>query len=324
MKLTKVQKLKLYKNLVRARTWDLMIASRLTRGKLIAFFHQAEGGEAPGVGACSFLNQDDYLWPHYRGHGVPHMLSKGINAKTYLAEHVGMEGCSGGLSAFHPFFPDYKVFGWCGAVGFQFHVSVGFAMAAKRDNNNQIVMTCSGDGGTNRGIFHESLLMAANWKLPLVFVCENNGLAMFVPFKDTYPVDNVADIVKGYGIQTKIVDGQDVFAVAEAVNKAVAKARKGQGPQFIECKTVRYNEHDIGTPDLAGNVLRTEEEINKLKKRDPIALAQARLLEEKIIDEKSIAQIEKDAQQEIDEAEAYVETCSKPNLTILKTALYAE
>jgi len=324
MNISKDKKLKLYTNLVRARAYDKLFASLLRRGKLMGFYHQVEGGEAPGVGACSFLRDDDFLWPHYRGHSVPHMISKGIDPKTYVAEHCGKAtGMANGLGVIHMYVPDKGLYGMCGAVGFQFNLTVGFGLAAKQNGKGQIVMSTFGDGATNRGVFHESLLMATQWNLPIVYVCENNGLAMFVTFDEIHKGRDVVDLVKGYGIPTQIVDGQDVFAVAKAVIEAVERTRKGEGPTFIECKTVRYHEHDIGTPDLVGTRLRTKEEIDELRKRDPIILARNRLVEEGILDDELTRKIDQQTEAEMKEVERFADESPLPDPSILESALYA-
>jgi len=325
MTFSKEELLLLYTNLVRARAYDKLFASMLSRGKLMAFFHQGEGGEAPGVGACTFLRKDDFLWPHYRGHAVPHMLSKGIDVKPYLAEHCGKaNGMAGGMSAFHWVAPEYGLYGACGAVGFQFHVSVGYGMAAKRNGRQQVVMSCFGDGATNRGLMHESFLMATQWPLPIIYSCENNGLAMFVPFQDVYKAENIADIAAAYGMPSVVVDGQDVIAVAEAAVEAIERARAGGGPSFIECKTTRYHEHDIGTPDLAGTHERTEEEINVLRQRDPVNICRERLLADGVLTEDLIARIDAEAAAEMVEAERFADEGPLPDPAVLETALYAE
>jgi len=325
MRLTKQDYLRLYRNLVRARAYDVMFARRLRGGKLLAFYHQAEGGEAPGVGSCTFLRQDDFLYPHYRGHAVPHMLSKGIDPKAYLAEHCGKaNGMSNGLSAFHPCAPEFGVYGWCGAVGFQFHVSVGFGMAAKRNRRGQVVMSNFGDGATNRGLMHEAFLMATRWELPIIWVCENNGLAMFVPYEDVYKAEHIADLAKGYGMPAEVVDGQDVIAVAKAAIKAIERARSGGGPSFIECKTTRFNEHDIGTPDLVGTRKRTPEEIETLRQRDPVKICRDKLLKSRVLTQKLIQQIDREVAAEIEEAERFADAGPLPEPSVLETALYAD
>jgi len=153
MALSSDQMIALYRNLVRADQFNRMMYRRMMQGKLIGFYHPAEGAIAPGVGACTFLNKDDNLSPHHRGHGITHMLSKGIDIKYYLAEHTGKDtGCCKGRSAFHFRFPDHKVYMMSGFIGYNFAPSVGWGWAAKRRKQGQVVMNCSGNRGRgNRG-----------------------------------------------------------------------------------------------------------------------------------------------------------------------------
>ena len=325
MKLKKEQLLKLYTNLVRARAYDKLFASRLARGKLLGFYHRAEGGEAPGVGACTFLRDDDFLWSHIRGHGVPHMLSKGVEIKYYLAEHVGRrKGMCGGLGIIHACDVEHGVYGMSGSIGSGFAISTGFGLAAKKNGKKQVVMSTFGDGTSNRGTLHEAFLMASNWKLPIVWLCENNGLSMFVPMEETHPMEDIASLALGYGMPSAVVDGQDVIAVAEAVISAVERARKGDGPTFIECKTQRYYEHDIGTPDLVGTEPRTKEEIDKLKERDPVKICEAKLTEMGVLTPEDIERIAQETAAELEETERFADEGELPEPLDLVTFLYAE
>lgn len=325
MELTAEDKKKLYRNLVRSRTFDRLFASLMAQGKLLGFFHRGEGGEAPGVGACTFLRQDDFIWQHLRGHGLPHMIGKGIDPKYYLAEHMGRStGCSRGVSTFHACFPEYGVYGSAGTIGSGFPVSVGWGLAAKMNKREQVVVSCFGDGTSNRGTLHEAFLMAANWKLPIVWVCENNSLAIFISASEHHPMKDIASLAPGYGMPFTIVDGQDVIAVAEAVLGAVARARKGEGPSFVECKTERYFEHDIGSPDLVGTTPRTEDMIDKLRERDPIKVCRERLLAEGVLSPQDVEQIDREAADEAAAAEQFAISSPIPDKAILDQILYAD
>ncbi len=324
MKLKKEDYLKLYRNLVRSRTQDIMYASRLKKGKLTAFYHQAEGMEAPAVAQASFLRKDDFMYPHYRGHSVPHLLSKGIDIKTYLAEHcTKATGCSAGVAGIHYSYPEDGVFGVSGAVGLVMPIAMGSALAAKKNGKGQVCVVSIGDGGTNRGLFHETWLFASNWKLPLIMVCENNGLAMFTSYKESQPYEDIASLVKGYQVPVAVVDGQDVIAISKEMLKAIERARKGEGPSFIECKTERYNEHDIGTPDLVETRHRTKEEIDKLRERDPVRICEDQLLKKKYLTPQLIEQIKAEAKAEADEAERFADESPLPTPDILERLLYA-
>lgn len=180
MALSSDQMIALYRNLVRADQFNRMMYRRMMQGKLIGFYHPAEGAIAPGVGACTFLNKDDNLSPHHRGHGITHMLSKGIDIKYYLAEHTGKDtGCCKGRSAFHFSFPDHKVYMMSGFIGYNFAPSVGWGWAAKRRKQGQVVMNCSGNRGRgNRG------RTTINRKLTLVCPC----------FTGRSQIDNLAPV----------------------------------------------------------------------------------------------------------------------------------
>jgi TPP-dependent pyruvate/acetoin dehydrogenase alpha subunit len=325
MALTNEQLITLYTNLVRTRAFDQTFVRRLGEGRLLGFFHPADGGEAPGVGACSFLRQDDYLWPHIRGHGLPHMIGKGLDPKYYLAEHCGKDtGMCRGLSTFHGAAPEYGIMGVAGTIGSGFPVTVGYGLAAKKNGRNQVVVNCFGDGTSNRGTFHECALMVNNWKLPVVFVCENNGMGMFVPVKDSHPVEDIASLAQGYGMPGVVVDGQDVIAVAEAVMLAVDRAREGKGPSMIEAKCERFCSHAIGIPDFAGAELRSEEQIQELReKRDPIKICREKLMEQGILTQEDVDRIQADADAEVAAAETFADESPITDPSIFPEMLYA-
>ena len=302
------QKLTLYKNLVRADHFDKCYVRRIQAGQLISFYHAGEGGLAPGVGACSFLRKDDILWPHHRAHGQGHMLSKGIDLKYYLAEHTGKTtGCCQGRSSYHWCFPEYGVYGTSGCIGAGFSPTVGWGLACKKNGRGQVTVMCCGDGGTNRGTAHESMLMASNWKLPIVYLVENNGLAIFSRHEDMHPTEDIADMAKGYGMPGVVVDGQDVIACAEAVLEAVEHARAGKGPYLVEAKTARYQAHGVGLPDLVDYTPRTKEDIDALKEQDSIKICCERLIAEGVLTQDLIDQIEADAVKEVEDAERFAD-----------------
>lgn len=308
MSLDKQQMIALYRNLVRADQAAKMMYRRMMQGKLIGFYHPAEGAVAPGVGACTFLNKDDNLSPHHRGHGITHMMSKGIDIRSYLAEHTGKEtGCCKGRSAFHFSYPDDKVYMMSGFIGYNFAPAVGWGWAAKRRQQGQVVMNCSGDGSYGQGRAHEALLMAMNMKLPIIFFCENNGMAIHSSIDEMHPTEDISSLAQGYGMPAVIVDGQDVFAVAEVALAAIERARAGKGPTFIEAKVLRFAEHDIGTPDLRGWEARSEEEYAEMRKREPVQLATERVLADTILSRDEIDGIVAEAESEIAAIEAFAD-----------------
>jgi TPP-dependent pyruvate/acetoin dehydrogenase alpha subunit len=326
MSLSQDQKIALYCNLVRADQYNRMMYRRMMQGKLIGFYHPAEGAIAPGVGACTFLNKDDNLSPHHRGHGITHMLSKGIDIKYYLAEHTGKDtGCCKGRSAFHFSFPEHKVYMMSGFIGYNFAPVVGWGFAAKRRKQGQVVMNCSGDGSYGQGRAHEALLMAQNWKLPVIFFCENNGMSIFSTASEMHPMEDISSLAAGYGMPAMIVDGQDVFEIAEACLVAIERARAGKGPTFIEAKTLRFNEHDIGTPDLAGWEARSEEEHAAMREREPLKIATERLLAEGVLTQADIDEMSEQVAAEVEAAEVFADSSeiARPSVEELLDGVFA-
>jgi TPP-dependent pyruvate/acetoin dehydrogenase alpha subunit len=326
MSLSLEQKQQLYQNLIRADEFNRMMYRRMMQGKLIGFYHPAEGAIAPGVGASTFLNQDDNLSPHHRGHGITHMLSKGIDISSYLAEHTGkVTGCCQGRSAFHFSFPEHKVYMMSGFIGYNFAPAVGWGFAAKRRGLGQVVMNCSGDGSYGQGRAHEALLMAQNWKLPIIFFCENNGMSIFSTAMEMHPKPDISSLADGFGMPAEIVDGQDVFAVAEACLKAITRARQGEGPTFIEAKTLRFNEHDIGTPDLSGWETRSEEHHAAMREREPVRIATEQVLADGVLTQDEIDQLVADAKAEVARVEAFADNSeiARPPVDALLDAVFA-
>jgi len=326
MSLSKEQMVTLYTNLVRANEYDQSMYKRMMAGKLIGFYHPGEGAIAPGVGSCTFLKQDDFFQPHHRAHGMTGMLSKGIDLKPYLAEHTGKEGgCCRGRSSFHGCFPDHKFYTSSGFIGFQFAPSVGWGWAAKRNGRGQVVMLGGGDGAYGQGRAHEAMLMATNWKLPTIFWCENNGMAIHSEVSEMHPTEDISSLAKGYNMPAVVVDGQDVFACAEAALAAIEHCRAGKGPTFVECKTLRFKEHDIGTPDLAGSTPRSEEYHAEMRNRDPLVIATERVLAEGVLTQDDIDRIIDHAATEVEVAWAWADEQPKalPTEEQLLNAVYA-
>jgi TPP-dependent pyruvate/acetoin dehydrogenase alpha subunit len=325
MAFTKENLITLYTNLIRTRAFDRAFVRRLGEGKLLGFYHPADGGEAPGVGACSFLRKDDYLWGHIRGHGLPHMISKGIDPKYFMAEHGGKAtGMCRGMSTFHSVAPEFGVMGAAGTIGSGFPVTVGYGLAAKKNGRGQIAMCSFGDGTSNRGTFHECALMVNNWKLPVVFVCENNGMGMYVPVRDSHPVPDIADLAQGYGMPGMVVDGQDVIAVAEAVEVAVDRARQGKGASMIEAKCERFCPHSVGVQDFSGPDIRPAEEINRLREtRDPVKICRQKLMEQGVLTEEDVVRIQAEADAEVEAAEKFVDESPNTDPSIFEELLYA-
>jgi len=325
MSLEKEELVDLYAKMVRARKADELIVKSLQEGKVVSFYHSVQGSEAVGVAVGSNLNKDDYMYPHHRGHGIGYLIGKGGSVKEFIAEHYGKAtGMAGGISGFHGVDVEHGVLGAGGTIGSQFPVSVGWALAAKKNGRGQVTAACFGDGSSNRGTLHEAMNLSSIWKLPVIWVCENNLYAQFMPIKDAYPREDIADLAAGYNMPGMIVDGQDIIAVYEAVQAAVEKARDGEGPSLIECKTYRYRSHSEGSADIAHIDLRPQEELEAWKQRDPIKLFGEKLLEQGIITTEDVDRIEQEATEEMEDIDKFATESPKPEPEILEKILYRD
>jgi len=186
-------------------------------------------------------------------------------------------------------------------------------------------MNCSGDGSYGQGRAHEALLMAQNWKLPVIFFCENNGMSIFSTASEMHPMEDISSLAAGYGMPAMIVDGQDVFEIAEACLVAIERARAGKGPTFIEAKTLRFNEHDIGTPDLAGWEARSEEEHAAMREREPLKIATERLLAEGVLTQADIDEMSEQVAAEVEAAEVFADSSeiARPSVEELLDGVFA-
>jgi pyruvate dehydrogenase E1 component alpha subunit len=324
MKLEKEQLLDLYRNLVRARRLDELMVAAFQQGKVI-MFHSGQGEEAVAAGACTFLRNDDYVYITHRGHGLAHIVAKGGSMKGFLAEHYGKAtGACGGTSAVHYAEPEVGILGYSMTLGSGFAVSVGWGLAAKKNGRQQVVVCFFGDGTSNRGTLHEAMNLVSLWKLPVVWVCSNNGYGQFVPVADAFPRQDIADLATSYDMPGVTVDGQDVLAVHEAVQTAVSKARAGGGPSLVECKTYRYRPHGEGLRDVVHHWPRPAEEIDTWKQRDPIGLFKGKLIGEQSFPESELDRIEREIDAEIAEVERFADESPLAEADRLRDLLYAD
>lgn len=317
--------IKLYTDMVRVRKLDETLINGLFAGKVHGFYHSQQGQEAPGVATCALLRKDDYLFYTHRGHGVGKALPKGVPARALIAEHYGRAtGICSGIVGFHICDMELGIPGLGGTVGGEFTLAAGMGIAAKMRGKGQVVACFFGDGATGRGTFHTAMNMAANWKLPVIWICENNLYQQFVALSTAYSKENIADLAFGYGIPGVVIDGQDIIAVYEVAQTAIDRARAGEGPTLMECKTYRFRSHIEGVPDWAADNFRSEEEINSWKKRDPIELFKKRLLEQGVLAEADIEKINREATDEMEGAERFADESPPADPEILKKALYAD
>lgn len=265
----------LYREMVRISMWEQRLLRFNEEGRLSGFYHAGRGQEATAVGAVAALRKSDYLLYDHRGMGQA--IAKGVPIDRLFADFLGFaEGTTGGLGAgiVHIAWPEVGVLGQSGTLGGSFPIAAGAGLSIKYRQSDQVVLCFFGDGASNRGTFHESANAASLWKLPVVWLCENNGYAVSVPTSESLSVPQVADRASAYGMPGVVVDGMDPDAVFEAVAEAVERARTGDGPTLIEAMTYRYRGHYEGDPET----YRTAEEVQEWKAKDPLITYPQRLL----------------------------------------------
>jgi pyruvate dehydrogenase E1 component alpha subunit len=288
----------MYKRMLEIRFFEEKVFDLYAQNLVPGTIHLYLGEEAVAVGVCSILRKDDYITSTHRGHG--HCIAKGAELKRTMAEILGKKTgyCKGKGGSMH--IADFSI-GMLGAtavVGAGLPIAVGAGLSAKIRKTDQVVACFFGEGASNQGTFHESINMASTWKLPVIFVCENNLYAMGTRQSRVMAIENVADRAVAYGIPGVVVDGNDVLAVYEAAQKAVERARKGEGPTFIECKTYRLKGHSRVDPAK----YRPKEEVEEWLAKDPIKRFKEKLLQTNTLTESEIQQIEKEVSDEIEEA----------------------
>src|SRR5712672_1562518 len=275
--------LKIFHQMLLIRRFEEKCAESYSLGKIGGFCHLYIGQEAVGVGAISALRDDDYVITSYREHGQA--LAKGISADAVMAELFGKSGgCSSGKGgSMHLFDKSVNFLGGHAIVGGQIPLATGVAFASKYKETDQVTLCFFGEAAVNQGAFHESLNMAQLWKLPCIYICENNQYGMGTSLARSMSLQNIAQKACSYEMAAEFVDGMDVLAVREATLRAVERARKGYLPTLLEVRTYRFMGHSMSDP---GNY-RTRAEIEKYQERDPIKLFTASLKEEGIIADKS-------------------------------------
>lgn len=266
----------LYERMLSIRAFEDRVHHGFQQGLVHGTTHLCQGQEAVAAGAVAVLRHDDYLTYTYRGHGV--VIARGLPAREAFAEIFGREsGCSRGLGgSMHLADLDLGLLGSFAIVGAGLPVAAGAAISAQLRGSGQVAMTFFGDGSTNIGAFHESMNLAAVWKLPVIFICENNLYGEYSPILSTTPFEDLVRRADAYGMPGTVVDGNDVRAVYQAVAEAVSLARGGGGPGFVECKTYRYKGHSRSDPAA----YRPKGELETWMARDPIPRCETLLRDE--------------------------------------------
>jgi len=309
--LSKEKSVELYTKMLKIRKFEEAAASLFAQGLIPGLIHLYIGEEAVAVGVCSNLNQDDYVVSTHRGHG--HCIAKGGDVRKMMAELLGKEtGYSKGRGgSMHIIAPEIGVMGSSGIVGAGIPIAAGLGLASDVKRMKKVAVSFFGDGASNTGTFHEGLNLAAIWKLPVIFVCENNLYAISVPMKKSTLVKNVAERGVAYGIPSVIVDGMDVIAVHKAAREAVERARDGGGPTLIECKTYRFRGHFEGDPK-GGGIYRSVSEMTEWQNKCPVRKFRTELMKNGVLTASEIEEYEHRITKEIEEAVEFAKNSPYP------------
>ena len=320
MDIPKDKLVQMYEKMVTIRHFEEGVAKLMRDGKSPGLAHLYVGQEAVGVGVCSLLTNDDYIASNHRGHG--HLIAKGGDPKGMYAELLGRSPgyCHGKGGSMHIADLDLGMLGANGIVGAQGPIAAGAAFAARYKGTDAVSICFFGDGASNQGAIHESMNLAAVLKLPVIFVCENNLYGEWTRQDRHQTIRDVSERAKAYNIPGTIVDGMDVLAVRQVMSEAVERARRGEGPSLVECKTYRFYDHQ-GVGD--GSTDRPPEEIAEWKTRDPIPRFRSYLIETETLTEAEAADIEQRVAARIEEALAFAEAAPLPTPDVLLDDVYA-
>jgi len=311
--------IELYRQMLLIRRFEEKSAEVYSAGKIGGFCHLYIGQEAVAVGSLSALRKDDYVLTSYREHG--HALAKGMSPESIMAELYGKAtGCSKGKGgSMHMFDKETNFLGGHGIVGGQIPLATGVAFGSKYQGTDQVTLCFFGEAAVNQGAFHESLNMAQLWKLPCIYIVENNQYGMGTSLARAMSLREIAQKACAYEMASEFVDGMDVLAVREATLRAVERARKDYLPTLLEIRTYRFMGHSMSDP---GNY-RTRAEIERYQERDPLKLFTATLREEKILDDKQFEQIDAEIRERVEQAVRFAEESPYPDPAELYTDVYA-
>src|SRR5437667_1095430 len=311
--------LKIFHQMLLMRRFEEKCAESYSLGKIGGFCHLYIGQEAVGVGAISALRPDDYVLTSYREHGQA--IAKGISPDAVMAELYGKAtGCSHGKGgSMHLFDAKLNFLGGHAIVGGQIPLATGVAFASKYKETDQVTVCFFGEAAVNQGAFHESLNMAQLWKLPCIYICENNKYGMGTSLERAMSLQNIASKACAYELASESVDGMDGLNMRATTQRAVKRAREQSAPTLIEARTYRFMGHSMSDPGK----YRTRAEIEKYQERDPIKVFAAALLERDILTEKDGAEIEAAIKEQIEKALRFAEESPEPDPKELYTNVYA-
>jgi pyruvate dehydrogenase E1 component alpha subunit len=313
--------LDMYRTMLTIRRFEERCNYLFMQGRIPSTLHLYIGQEAVAAGMCAHLSPEDYVLSTHRPHG--HAIAKGVAPRAIMAELFAKSTgcCQAKGGSMHVGDIEVGMVPAIAIVGANIPIAAGMALAAKRLGTDRVAVSFFGDGAANEGAFHEGMNMAAIWDLPVVYVCENNLYAASTPVSVAFKIEDIADRAAAYGIPGVVVDGNDVVAVYKVAGEAIARARRGEGPTFIECKTYRLCGHSRSDP----RTYRSKEEEAEWEIVDPIPRLGAQLKEAGLATDEALTAIEGEVESLIDEAVAFAEESPSPEPTdTLKHVFYAQ
>ncbi len=322
MDVTRDQLVEMYRCMRLVRRFENKVVEMVNANEIPGTTHEYVGQEAVAVGVCAALQETDGITSTHRGHG--HILAKGGDPRRVMAELYGRaDGYNRGRGgSMHIADLALGIYGANGLVGAGTPIACGAALAAKLEGKQRVVASFFGDGATNQGVVHEAMNLAAIWKLPVVFVCENNGYAITASIRDMLAISRIADRAAAYGFPGEQGDGMDVLAVYAAARKGVARARAGEGPSLIECVTYRYSGH-FTTEHVLGLKYRSPEEIEAWRAKDPLSTFPARLMAMDVLTAEQKDAIDADVEQRVEDAIAFSRQSPYPKAEEALDGMYA-
>lgn len=308
--------LALYRQMQLIRRFEEEAARAYAQGKIGGFLHLYIGQEAVAVGACAAMQKDDYVITTYRDHGQA--LARGMSARAAMAELFGKAtGCSRGLGgSMHFFDAEHHMLGGYGIVGGHLPIAAGTAFASKYRGEPRVTLAFFGEGAASIGDCHEAMCLAALWKLPIVFICENNEYSMGTPLTRTFAVDDVTARAPGYGMPSDRFAAEHVFQIRDRLKVAIDRARGGGGPSLVEIRTYRFRGHSMSDPGK----YRTPEELEAKKKLDPLSKTRSELEAAGLSD--ALAKIDAEVDEEVADAVRFAEESPEPGPELLEQTTY--
>jgi pyruvate dehydrogenase E1 component alpha subunit len=315
------QWLRMYEQMLKIRVFEEHVNMLYLSAKMPGLAHLYTGEEAVAVGVCEALNRDDFITSTHRGHG--HCLAKGASIDRMFAELLGKEAgyCRGKGGSMHIADQETRNLGANAIVGGSAALATGAAMSSKMQGTNHVTVCFFGDGALGQGVLYEAMNMASLWKLPIIYVCENNMYNEYTHFSET-TAGEMSARPKAFGIQTEEVDGQDVRAIYTIAHRLVERARQGEGPAFMLCNTYRYHGHHVG--DIQRSYYRSKEEEQLwMTQRDPLQLLSTWLVDEHLADSETLEQLERRVSAEIEAGVEFALHAAFPDLSEVDQDVYA-